>query len=152
MGCDPVLIDAARFGWVCRRRLWWGKVITADDNNSITVAKGLQMPPGVTLHSRRKHPQCLEVHWEGKPVPPAITFKAGYNPAFSPTEVVENGGVGAMHTFTRQFLHPGDNGDNVSTAAMEAFWIDGARFPEPAYEPRHCPWQGNKWRLPESSE
>ena len=152
MGCEPLLVDAARFGWVARRRLLWGKVITASSNNAIAVAKDLQMPSGVTLSRRHRHPQCLEAHWQGKPVPPAITFKAGYMPAFKPADVVAAQGVGAMHTFTRQFLHPGDNGNNVSAAAVEAFWVDGARFPEPAYEPRHRLWRGNKWRLPESSE
>ena len=112
----------------------------------------LTLPENVGLHRRTKHPKCMEITWFGKPVPAKWHLQAGYQLAFEPAAVVQALGKGAMHTFTREFPHPGDHAHEVSDAAIEAFWVDGARFPEGAYEPRCRLWKGPDWRLPGASE
>ena len=125
MHCDePLLIDGAKFGWVSRKRLWFG----SDENGQSPVRDSLRLPEGVSLAKRRRKPQYLEAHWTGKPVPPRVAFKGGFGPTFDPAAVVRDGGDGALYTFTREFRHPGDKGDQASPAAIQAFWLDNCRL------------------------
>ena len=61
-------------------------------------------------------------------------------------------GEGAMHVFTREFVHPGDREEGGSGAAIERFWTDGCCFPEPAYEANSCLWKQDIARQPDSAE
>ena len=84
MHCDePLLIDGAKFGWVSRKRLWFG----SDENGQSAVRNSAILPEGVSL-AKAKRLQCMEAHWAGKPVPPRVAFKGGFCPAFDPAAVV----------------------------------------------------------------
>ena len=73
MHCDePLLIDGAKFGWVSRKRLWFG----SDENGQSAVRNSAILPEGVSL-AKAKRLQCMEAHWAGKPVPPRVAFKGG---------------------------------------------------------------------------
>ena len=96
MHCDePLLIDGAKFGWVSRKRLWFG----SDENGQSAVRNSAILPEGVSL-AKAKRLQCMEAHWAGKPVPPRVAFKGGFCPAFDPAAVVRTDGQRIVHTHT----------------------------------------------------
>ena len=117
MGSEPLMTDAGRFGIVSRKRLWWG---SDQFGRNMWDLDELLLPENVGLHRRTKHPKCMEITWSGKPVPAKWHLKAGYQLAFEPADVVRALGRGALHTFTREFQHPGDHSQEVSVAAIEA--------------------------------
>ena len=86
--------------------------------------------------------------YEGaKPCPPRVFFQQDFQPMFDPADVVAKHGVGAFHTFTREFRHPADGVAQVSAAAAARFEED-CRRPPAAYEERSLLWSGRQWRQP----
>ena len=140
----PLLIDAAKFGLVHRRRFFW-----LCGPSGSALAKNLALPEGVRMSWT---PPVPSIKYVGKPIPSKPALKNGFRLAFDLQEVVDANGEGAMHVFTRDFLHPGDRGAGCSKGAIERFWLDGCRFPEPAYEPNSCLWKQDVARQPDSSE
>ena len=63
-----------------------------------------------------------------------------------PGEVLAKAGVGAMHTFTREFFHPTDRVRQPTPAAAARFFEDDRRFPPAAYEEPSLVWKGSQWR------
>eukprot|EP00435_Cladocopium_sp_Y103_P044302 s412_g12.t1 len=136
---SPVIINAASCGWVQRRRMYWLSC------------------RGKGLHSALKPPrdwdwvptssQVPELRYCGKkPIPALVSWADGFTPLVDPSQVLKQGGVGAMHTFTREFFHPRDRIKQVSPAAAHRFELDNQRFPPGAYEEQSLVWKRDAWR------
>lgn len=138
---QPVLVDSGCCGWVQRRRLYW----LSSRTKALTSA--VQPPDGwVWEPTAWDVPQL--VYKGAKPLPPRCFFHQGFQPLFDPTEVLQNGGVGAMHPFTREFFHPTDRVSASSAEAAARFMQDERRFPPSAYEDRSLLWKQDSWRQP----
>eukprot|EP00435_Cladocopium_sp_Y103_P025477 s1719_g6.t1 len=87
-----------------------------------------------------------------KPVPPRIHWEEGFHPMIDPLKVMQSGGNGALHTFTREFFHPADRTSQVTPAAAQRFLDDNRRFPPGAYEEHSLLWKQDLWRTPTPSE
>ena len=81
-----------------------------------------------------------------KPLPPKVHFQQGFQPLFSPTDVMQQKGEGAMHTFTREFYHPTDRVRDVPPEVANRFYEDNRRFPPGSYSDSSLVWKGKSWR------
>ena len=140
LGGAPLLIDAGIFGWVTRRRLYYGRgpAGTFAQINAATAAKIL--PQGASISPIATGRAWPVIKWKGKPVPSRVGFSDGFKAPIDPAAVVADGGVGAMYTFTRAYPHPADQ--PASREAMERFVADKRRFPTTAYEERYLAVKG----------
>eukprot|EP00435_Cladocopium_sp_Y103_P012597 s4807_g3.t1 len=102
LGGDPVQIDAASCGWVQRRRLYW---LTSSWRS---LDRQLQAPSSWDWVPEDGGVPALRYVGE-KPLPNKCVFKQGFRPLLDPKAVVQAGGQGAMHPFTREFYHPDEN-------------------------------------------
>ena len=148
-GGPPVLIDAAQWGWVTRKRLFWG---SADGRNLSTCP--VTPPPNVSIEWNHAvaEGRCPRVRWHGKPYPKEVRVQGGYSLRADPTKVCAQDGRGAMYTFTRQFFHPSDRCARCSREAVERFYADNCQFPPDAYEEISLAWKGDQWRTLTSEE
>ena len=128
MGGTALLIDAGVFGWVTRRRLYYGRG-PAGTIGQLTKEQTARVLPAEATLVPGEQPS---IQWKGKPVPSRVLFHSGFTPVVDPEKVVAAGGRGAMYTFTRAFPHPDDQ--PASDAARARAAADGRRFPNPAYE------------------
>ena len=142
MDGPPVCVDAATCGWVQRRRLFWLVGRKGPLHAGMT-------PPSPWTWSPTVADEVPTLVYEGtKPCPPRVFFQQDFQPMFDPADVVAKHGVGAFHTFTREFRHPADRVAQVSAAAATRFEEDCRRFPPAAYEERSLLWSGRQWRQP----
>ena len=143
---QAICIDAASCGWVQRKRLYW--LVAAKGHVSADVAPP---EPWTWAHGSESSATPTLVYRGAKPCPARVFFQQGYQPLFDPTDVLAQGGTGAMHTLTREFRHPTDRVRSVSAEAAARFEADYRRFPPASYEDRSLLWQGDRWRqaLPE---
>ena len=145
MGVKPILIDAAIFGWVQRRRLYWA----AGPDGTDVAWQTRALPSGFELTWKGDRSIAS---YKGKPIPRAIRTLDGFRwYTKQPEQVVKDGGEGAMYPFTREFPHPNE----PTRAAWETArrWErDEKRFPVNAYDERSLLWRGHEWRTPTSSE
>ena len=146
MGSNPVQVNAATCGWVQRRRLYWLTGRSRGLSSDLT-------PPADWFWGDDPHPDVPELFYGGsKPVPPRIVWEDGFTPMLDPKTIVAHKGQGAMHTFTREFHHPGDRLHQVSVDAANRFEIDKRRFPPGAYEEHCLLWRQDEWRQPSPDE
>ena len=138
MGGTPVRIDASLCGWVHRNRLYW--LIGSKGS----VSDQCDAPDDWEWDSDSRIPS---LQFAGaKPLPPRVHLEQGYQLMIDPPNVLRKKGEGAMHTFTREFLHPADRIASVSPSAAERFVSDSKRFPPGAYEAPSLAWKGPSWR------
>ena len=137
---EPVIINAASCGWVQRRRMFWLSCRGAGLQASLK-------PPADWDWVPTAEGDVSELAYKGKkPIPSTVTWLDGYYPLLDPTKVMESGGMGAMHTFTREFFHPNDRVRQVSAEAAHRFETDHRRFPPGAYEEHSLVWKQDRWR------
>ena len=91
MGGDPVAIRAGSCGWVTRNRLYWLVSRSRSISAGMTPPDDWEWEDGVT-------PPVLSFCGK-KPLPQKVHFQQGFQPLFSPTDVMQQKGEGAMHTF-----------------------------------------------------
>ena len=131
-GGEGVIINAAAFGWVWRRRLFYGRG-PKGTFESLTLQVAQEYLPSHA--SLVKIPGAVPtVKWKGKPVLERIRWRGGFQAGFQAEDVVANNGKGAMFTFTRCCQHPDDH--PASAAVRKRATEDGNRFPMQAYEER----------------
>ncbi len=145
MGVRPIFVNAAIFGWVDRKRLFWASGPHGQD-----VAWNYRvLPAGVTMTWENDR---SAIHYEGKPIPRHIRTRDGFEAhAKKPELVVKEGGRGAMYPFTREFVHP-DESSRAPWDVVERWKQDGKRFPVDAYAGGNLLWRGREWRTLKSSE
>ena len=139
MRSSPVQVNAASCGWVQRRRFFW----------LACRGRGLHdaLPPPADWAWVPAAGVVPELRYEGKkPIPASVMWADGFQPIFDPMQVLQSGGAGAMHTFTREFYHPRDRIAHVSPAAAQRFEEDAQRFPPGAYEEQNLVWKRDQWR------
>ena len=144
LGASPIMIDAAPCGWVHRRRYYW---LVA---HKAAIGPHLQAPDSWDWVPHNG--SVTELRWQGtKPLPSKVVLQQGFTFMMDPGEVLAKAGVGAMHTFTREFFHPIDRVRQATPAAAARFFEDDRRFPPAAYEETSLVWKGSQWRqlLPE---
>ena len=144
LGASPIMIDAAPCGWVHRRRYYW---LVA---HKAAIGPHLQAPDSWDWVPHNG--SVTELRWQGtKPLPSKVVLQQGFTFMMDPGEVLAKAGVGAMHTFTREFFHPTDRVRQATPAAAARFFEDARRFPPAAYEETSLVWKGSQWRqlLPE---
>ena len=144
LGASPIMIDAAPCGWVHRRRYYW---LVA---HKAAIGPHLQAPDSWDWVPHNG--SVTELRWQGtKPLPSKVVLQQGFTFMMDPGEVLAKAGVGAMHTFTREFFHPTDRVRQATPAAAARFFEDDRRFPPAAYEETSLVWKGSQWRqlLPE---
>ena len=144
LGASPIMIDAAPCGWVHRRRYYW---LVA---HKAAIGPHLQAPDSWDWVPHNG--SVTELRWQGsKPLPSKVVLQQGFTFMMDPGEVLAKAGVGAMHTFTREFFHPTDRVRQATPAAAARFFEDDRRFPPAAYEEPSLVWKGSQWRqlLPE---
>jgi len=141
IGSRPILIDAARFGWVSRRRLYWGH----GPAGGVSTLRSPVLPPMCSLVQNKGE---MEVVYDttANPIPARLTTGDGFEPAIRPGKVLSQEGWGAMYTFTRDFEHTLDRGCKASEGAVSRWQLDGRRFPPEAYEQWNLLWKGDTWR------
>ena len=123
--CRPVCTQAAEFGWVTRRRLWWVQGPLGSPHQQKLI-----LPADLVLHPAGRRRPWDELQYVGKkPIPAAIHFVGGFTPAVDPKDIVANRGEGAMFPFTREFFHPSDQLAAASPEAASRFFKDHCRFP-----------------------
>eukprot|EP00435_Cladocopium_sp_Y103_P000858 s5581_g1.t1 len=145
LGAEPILIEAARCGWVRRRRLYWLR------SRGSSISRSLQ-PPSCWDWAPAEG-EVLELCYHGeKPLPAKCVFAQGFHPLFNAKDVVTQEGQGAMHPFTREFFHPTDRVAGSSPEAVERFMSDARRFPPSAYEDNSLLWRDDTWRQPLPAE
>ena len=66
--------------------------------------------------------------------------------------MVQAGGQGAIHPFTREFFHPEDRVKDVAPVAAQRFYSDSQRFPPASYEEQSLLWKQSFWRQLEPEE
>ena len=138
MGGDPVAIRASSCGWVARNRLYWLVSRSRSVSAGMTPPDDWEWEDGVT-------PPVLSFCGK-KPLPPKVHFQQGFQPLFSPTDVMQQKGEGAMHTFTREFYHPTDRVRDVPPEVANRFYEDNRRFPPGSYSDSSLVWKGKSWR------
>ena len=147
MKSHPISVNAALCGWTQRLRLFWLCSRRRGLGANIPPPDSWQWVPG-----RRAH-DLPELAYAGtKPIPAKLQCTEGYLPLLDPTKVMQNGGKGAMHTFTREFFHPADRIQQVSPEAAARFELDHRRFPPGAYEEHCLLWRRDQWRPPSPEE
>ena len=100
MGGSPIRIDAALCGWVHRNRLYW--LIGSKG----PISDECRAPDDWDWNSDSR---VLALQFVGcKPLPPRVHLDQGYQLLIDPQHILRKKGEGAMHTFTREFLHPSD--------------------------------------------
>jgi hypothetical protein len=148
MGVRPILIDAAIFGWVQRRRLYWA----AGANGEEVAWNTHVLPSGVRA---KWDGDKTVLGYEGKPIPRHIKTKDGFEwHGKKPDLVVKDGGKGAMYPFTREFRHPNEP-TRASWDTVQRWQADDKRFPVDAYAEGNLLWRGREcreWRTPTSAE
>ena len=145
MRVSPMLIDAAIFGWVQRKRLYWA----AGPKDEDLSYNGKHLPEGLTAAWAKGR---TTLSYQGKPIPKAVRLEAGYQwSGKRPEQVVVDGGVGAMYPFTREFRHP-DEPTRADPDTVARWKKDERRFPVDSYETKNLAWKGNHWRTLTSSE
>ena len=79
-------------------------------------------------------------------------MKIGFQLAIDPQTVVDRGEKGAIFTFTRCFVHPGDAKEGVSATAIEKFELAGRPYPPGAFENNSMLHKGHYSRIPDPDE
>ena len=144
MGACPVEVDAAQWGYVRRRRLFW---LSGPSGGADQVE--LQLPDGFEVLSKTDRVVINKV--DGKPLPSVMRCESGFCLAFEPTEVAA-GRAEPMHVFTREFEHPADRLHKAPFQAQLRFSFDKRRFPPSAYGDESLLWKGSVWRHPTPNE
>ena len=145
MGVRPIFIDAAIFGWVQRRRLYWASGPKGED-----VAWNYRVLPDDVRATWDKDRTVLS--YGGKPIPRQIRTHDGFEwVTQKPEEVVREGGKGAMYPFTREFCHPNEP-TRASWETVQRWQKDEKRFPVDAYAEGNLLWRGAEWRTLSSAE
>ena len=91
MRVKPMLIDAAIFGWVQRKCLYWA----AGPKDEDLSHNGKHLPEGLTTRWAKGR---TTLSYQGTPIPKAVRLEAGYRwSGKRPEKVVEDGGGGAMY-------------------------------------------------------
>ena len=149
MGCAPVEVQAGAFGYTQRRRFLW---LNRMGFRPLSLPQLLQqsphaVPDGVQVQFPTDGSPVLLIY-TGRPIPLQVHWDGGFRPLFQPQLVVQQGGSGAMYTFTREFFHPTDQTHGVSAEAIQRFFEDARRFPPMAYEAESLLWKGQQWRQP----
>ena len=146
MGFPPVKISAGQCGWVSRNRfLWLGGARGG-------VHTDLRPPEGWEWRATEGTGIPTLTYIGKKPIPPRVTFLQGFQILFDPNQVVQTGGQGAIHPFTREFFHPVDRVKEVTPAAAQRFHSDSQRFPPASYEEQSLLWKKSFWRQLEPEE
>ena len=102
MGVRPILIDAAIFGWVQRRRLYWA----AGPDGADVAWQTRALPSGVELTWQGDRSAAS---YKGKPIPRSIRTLDGFRwYVKEPEQVVKDGGEGAMYPVTGEFPRPNE--------------------------------------------
>eukprot|EP00435_Cladocopium_sp_Y103_P025373 s2946_g6.t1 len=136
LGHEPVRVNAIHCGWVHRNRLFW---LGCGDTG---VAPSLT-PPVDWQWAAAQHSDPPVLQFCGKkPVPPKISWEAGFSPLFNPLDVRQGATSLGFHPFTREFHHPSDWTAQSSAQAVERFYADSCRFPPSAYEEHSLLWRG----------
>ena len=131
-GGEGVIINAAVFGWVWRRRIFYGRGPKGTFESLTPEGAQEYLPSQASL---LKNPGAVPtLKWKGKPVPDRIRWRGGFQAGFEAADVVANNGKGAMFTFTRCCQHPDDH--PASATVRKRAKEDGNRFPTQAYEER----------------
>ena len=139
MRSSPVQVNAASCGWVQRRRFFWLACRGRGLHDALPPPEDWAWVPAAGV--------VPELRYEGKkPIPASVMWADGFQPIFDPMQVLQSGGAGAMHTFTREFYHPRDRIAHVSPAAAQRFEEDAQRFPPGAYEEQNLVWKRDQWR------
>jgi len=145
MGVRPILIDAAIFGWVQRRRLYWAAGPKGED----VAWQDRALPPDIELMWKGDR---SAMSYKGKPIPRQIRTRDGFEwYVKKPEQVVKDGGEGAMYPFTREFPHPNEP-TRAAWDTVKRWEKDDKRFPVNAYAEGNLLWRGQEWRTPTSSE
>ena len=134
LGASPIMIDAAPCGWVHRRRYYW---LVA---HKAAVGPHLQAPDSWDWVPRNG--SVTELRWQGtKPLLSKVVLQQGFTFMMDPGEVLAKAGVGAMHTFTREFFHPTDRVRQATpaAAAIGSLRMIGDFHRQPM---RRLPWYG----------
>ena len=144
MKATPVELDAADWGYVRRRRLYW----IAGPRGGVGDCE-VQVPDGFDISEKGDR---FVIHKsDGKPWPPAVRLESGYRFAFTPSEVA-SGTAEPMHVFTREFEHPRDRLQAAPLQAQLRFEFDKRRFPPSAYGDESLLWKDQRWRHPTPNE
>ena len=98
MSTSPLAFDAADWGYVRRRRLFW-----LHGPKGGPVANDFVVPEGFQVDLTAVPVEVRKV--DSRPWPPQVRFGGGYHLLFDPKEVCR-GGAEPLHTFTREFMHP----------------------------------------------
>jgi hypothetical protein len=129
-GGEGVMINAAVFGWVWRRRLFYGRGAKGTFASLSPEGASCYLPEQAVLVQTPGAVPSLQ--WRGKPVPERIRWRGGFTTAIDAGDVVAKKGQGAMFTFTDCSKRPDDQ--PASQCAKSRWAADGKRFPAPAYE------------------
>ena len=129
-GGQGILVNAGIFGWVWRRRLFYGRG-PAGTFASLNEQQASKTLPAMASLMKVQGSEPT-IQWKGNPLPERIRWRGGFKPGFCPADVVAKRGQGAMYTFTTCFKHPDDQ--PASQAARNLAKEDGNRFPTTAYE------------------
>ena len=87
-----------------------------------------------------------------KPVPPKVSWEAGYQPLLCPASIMAGDHKCAFHPFTREFYHPCDRVAKEAPATADRFFQDSRRFPPASYSEHSLVWRGSDWRQPSPNE
>lgn len=147
MKSNPISVNAASCSWTQRLRLFWLCSRRRGLEANLSPPAPWQWAPTNTTHGL---PEL--VYAGAKPIPARLQCEDNFAPMLDPAQVMKNGGKGAMHTFTREFYHPGDRIKQVSPAAAARFEADNRRFPPGAYEEHSLLWHEARWRQPSPAE
>lgn len=132
LGPPPVRIEAISCGWVHRNRCFWLGCGDVGVSPSHT-------PPADWAWAPSTAQEAPVLKFNGKkPIPPRVSWEAGYAPLFNPLEVLQGESSLGFHPFTREFFHPPDRVNQASPEAAARFFEDSCRF--------------NQWRTPTPGE
>ena len=144
MGGRPLEVDAAQWGFVRRRRLFWvaGPVGGVDQVEFV-------LPEGFSAEDSGDRLQIKKI--DEKPWPPQVRWESGFMTHFAPAEVAA-GRESPMHVFVREFPHPVDRVEAVDLQTRLRFEMDQRRFPPSAYSVESVLWRSGEWRQPSPNE
>ena len=155
-GEQPVLIQAADFGWVQRARLYWGVVGPLSSTKPTADWEFLQ--PGKVID------EVGVLRWCGGTCPEHWTPRKGWQWADGATESSCSVPIpgqqwraaykgGRFATFTTVYPHPPDHGaKGADEAQRQRFFADGQRFPLNTYAARNCVERDGELRVLDAEE
>jgi hypothetical protein len=146
LGCSPILLNAADFGWVHRSRLYWGsRLPTSSWSEEVDI-----LPAGKLI------PDVAVMRILGTTLPPDLELADGFTLA-SPmmcgtsSKAVPGSDWAASHpdgrllAVTTAFPHPADRG-SAGGGNFQRFEADSRRFPLYSYAEGNLVWKGEACR------